>query len=244
VIYLFTDFGWGGPYVGEMKAVLARCLPGACLIDLMHDAPRFNAKASAYLLAALGQRFQAGDVCLGVVDPGVGDQNRRAIFLEANGVHYVGPDNGLFAVLARRAQQVECREILWRPAQYSSSFHGRDIFAPVICRLQSGTAVEVQSISIDSLVGAGEYTPQLAEVIYIDDFGNAVTGLNAAHVHTNMVCCIQEQRIHYAETFSSTTRGGLFWYVNSMGLIEIAANQASAGELLGLSIGTSLRMEN
>jgi S-adenosylmethionine hydrolase len=73
MIYLFTDFGYHGPYVGEMQALLQRRLTHQQTTNLMHDAPRFNPRASAYLLAALAQQFEYGDICLAVVDPGVGD---------------------------------------------------------------------------------------------------------------------------------------------------------------------------
>jgi S-adenosylmethionine hydrolase len=241
LIHLFTDFGWNGPYVGEMKAVLARELVQADLVDLMHDAPKFNPRASAYLLAALSQRFVASDICLGVVDPGVGDSNRRAVILDVDGVLYVGPDNGLFAVLIKRAKQVSCREILWRPVTYSHSFHGRDIFAPVVSFLKNGMMIDARTIPAESLYGS-DYPKQLPEVIYIDCFGNAVTGLDAGEFNIDTTITFQGRRIKNARTFASVPRGELFWYANSMGLIEIAANQASAAEVAGLSIGAVLKL--
>ena len=85
MIHLFTDFGWDGPYTGELKAVLARGLPEVAIIDLMHDAPAFNPRASAYLLGALSRQFIPGDLCLAVVDPGVGDDKRRVLLPEPLG---------------------------------------------------------------------------------------------------------------------------------------------------------------
>lgn len=242
MIHLFTDFGWQGPYVGEMKAVLARELPNVNLVDLMHDAPMFNPKASAYLLAALSKRFVAGDACLAVVDPGVGDQTRRAIVVEADGVHYVGPDNGLFALLIRNAKAVTCREILWRPAKLSDSFHGRDVFAPVVNRLVRGMDVETRAIATESLIGH-EYPGELGEIIYLDHYGNAVTGLNAGHYTQQDHIQVNDRTIHYARTFSSVQPGKPFWYANSMGFVEIAVNGASASESLKLSIGSVLEIK-
>lgn len=237
MIFLYTDFGWAGPYVGEMKAVLARELPNVALVDLMHDAPAFNPRASAYLLAALSKRFVEGDLCVAVVDPGVGDTNRRAIMLEADGIRFVGPDNGLFAVVACQAKRVRCEEILWRPVNCSDSFHGRDVFAPVASQWHRGSPVESRTASPDSLVGM-EFPEQLAEVIYIDHFGNAVTGLNAKNFPLSARLLISDQRIAHAPTFSRVAAGEMFWYANSMGLVEIAANRVNAAEQLDLRIGT------
>ncbi len=137
MIVLFTDFGSAGPYVGQMRAVLVRAAPDVPVIELFSDAPAFNAKASAYLLAAYCAEFEPGTVFLAVVDPGVGGP-REAIALEADGRWYVAPDNGLLALVARRADAAQWWRITWRPANLSASFHGRDLFALVAARLARG----------------------------------------------------------------------------------------------------------
>jgi hypothetical protein len=102
MIVLFTDFGLHGPYTGQMKAALHQMAPAIPVIDLFADAPAGNPKASAYLLAAYAGWFPAGTVFLCVVDPGVGGA-RPAIILEADARWYVGPGNGLFELVQRRA---------------------------------------------------------------------------------------------------------------------------------------------
>jgi len=138
MIVLFTDFGLDGPYVGQMKAVLHRDAPGVPVIDLFADAPAFDAKRSAYLLAAYAEEFPAPTVFLAVVDPGVGGA-RRPLMVEADGRRYVGPDNGLFEIVWRRARRRRGGAITWRPERLSASFHGRDLFAPVAARLAVGS---------------------------------------------------------------------------------------------------------
>lgn len=241
MIFLYTDFGWVGPYVGEMKAVLVRDLPGVGLVDLMHDAPAFNPRASAYLLAALSRRFVAGDLCLGVVDPGVGDVRRRAIMLEADGVRFVGPDNGLFAIVARGADRVRCEEILWQPDACSNSFHGRDIFAPVASRWYQDISIDSREVSPDALVGM-DFPTQLPEVIYVDRYGNAVTGIDAERISSSARLSVAGQKLEHAPTFSCVAAGEVFWYANSMGLVEIAANRASAAERFGLTLGSRIEL--
>ena len=100
MIVLFTDFGVSGPYVGQMKAVLHQTAPGVPIVDLLHEAPAFDPRLSAYLLAAYAREFPTGSVFVCVVDPGVGSA-RRPVIARVGGRVYVGPDNGLLhAVIA------------------------------------------------------------------------------------------------------------------------------------------------
>ena len=130
MIVLFTDFGLEGPYTGQMKTVLHQMAPGVAVIDLFADAPVGNPKASAYLLAAYAEWFAAGTTFLCVVDPGVGG-TRPPVIVEADGRWYVGPGNGLFELIERRAAKARSWDIDFKPARLSASFHGRDLFAPV-----------------------------------------------------------------------------------------------------------------
>ena len=122
MIFLYTDFGYEGPYVGQMKAVLQRLAPGISVIDIIHNAPICNPRSSAYLLAALAQESEAGDVWLCVVDPGVGSE-RSPILLDCGGVSFVGPDNGLLELIYRRVPGARRKVIEWRPQKMSSTFH-------------------------------------------------------------------------------------------------------------------------
>jgi len=123
MIVLFTDFGLSGPYTGQMKAVLHQMAPGIPIIDLFADAPAGNPKASAYLLAAYAAWFPARTVFLCAVDPGVGGA-RPSLILKAGGRWYVGPGNGLFELVLRRASETQSWDISWKPERLSASFMG------------------------------------------------------------------------------------------------------------------------
>ena len=157
MIVLCTDFGPAGPYVGQVKAVLAREAPGVPVIDLFADLPPFRPQLAAYLLAAYGETFVAGDVILAVVDPGVGSA-RAALALEADGRWYVGPDNGLFEIVQRRAGAAQCWTIDWRPPAMSATFHGRDLFAPVAARLARGEPPPGTSSGAHAAIPSGRTT--------------------------------------------------------------------------------------
>jgi len=238
MIVLFTDFGPDGPYTGQMKAVLAERVPGEPVIDLLHDAPVFRAKASAYLLAALIDGFPAGAVFLCVVDPGVGGA-RTPVVVEADSRYFVGPGNGLFEIVMRRATACRQWTITWTPPHLSPSFHGRDLFAPVAATLARGEPVPGEE-QIPPARHA-DWPDDLAEIVYIDHFGNAMTGLRAATLPDQAVLRAAGRDFTHARVFSDVPAGEGFWYGNSCGLAEIAVNQGRADDL-GLEVGTAIAL--
>ena len=237
MIYLFSDFGANGPYVGQLSAVLADMVPAETVVDLMHDAPMFDHRAAAYLLAALVQHLPAGGVVLGVVDPGVGCTDRRPIVMRVGGRWYVGPDNGLFAIIAKHAGGGEWWQITWRPEHLSKTFHGRDLFALVAGMLARGDNVPGELFDGNNAVGM-DWPNDLSEVVYIDHYGNAMTGIRALTLPKDAVLKVAEINIMQAHIFSDVESGKVMWYENSCGLVEIAVNQANAAEVMSLYVGS------
>lgn len=235
MIALFTDFGLEGPYVGQMKAVLHRLAPGMTVIDLFADVPPFDAQGAAYLLAAYAKDFPEKTVFLCVVDPGVGG-DRRAAVVRADGRWYVGPDNGLFNVVARRARTLEWWDIKWRPDRLSASFHGRDLFAPVAARLACGEMPPGDMQAPETRLFR-DWPEDLARVVYIDRFGNVMTGIRASTLGIDTVLELGGQRLQRARIFSDVPPGTGFWYENANGLAEIAVNQGRADQRLRVKAG-------
>jgi S-adenosylmethionine hydrolase len=242
MIVLFTDFGLAGPYTGQMKAVLQRLAPAVPAIDLFADAPSRSPKPAAYLLAAYAAWFPAGTVFLCVVDPGVGGA-RAPLVVEADGRLYVGPDNGLFELVRRRAASVRIFEITWRPERLSASFHGRDLFAPVAAQLARGDKPGMAERSPDFGRHA-QWPDDLAEIVYVDHYGNAMTGLRASRLAAEAKLVVGKHRIAHAGTFSGVPAGTALWYENSNGLAEIAVNLGRADDALGLAIGGLVTIES
>jgi S-adenosylmethionine hydrolase len=245
VIFLFTDFGHEGPYVGQMHAVLARLAPGVPVIDLMHDAPAHDPRVAAYLLAALATDFPEGSVCCAVVDPGVGT-DRPAVAAEADGRWLVGPGNGLLALVLRRARTVRRHRIAWRPARLSASFHGRDLFAPVAARIAAGTLPPewLAETETDAEPGAAPGWPDdLAEIVYVDRFGNAMSGLRTESVAAGAVLRVNGQAVRPARVFGDAPAGAPFWYGNSCGLVEIAVPNGDAAAMLDIRTGSAVGIE-
>jgi S-adenosyl-L-methionine hydrolase (adenosine-forming) len=238
MIVLCTDFGLEGPYTGQVKTVLYRTAPGVPVIDIFADLPAGRPKPAAYLLAAYAIWFPPGTVVLAVVDPGVGGA-RSAVIVEADGRWYVGPDNGLFELVMRRAERARRWEILGRPEAMSASFHGRDLFAPAAGRLARGDLPE-GPLRPDEIGRHPDWPDDLPEIVYIDRFGNAMTGLRAARLPDQARLGAMGLDFARGRTFSDVPAGEAFWYENSNGLAEIAVNAGRADRALGLAIGSSV----
>lgn len=245
MIVLFTDFGSHDPYVGQVKARLHELAPTQQVVDLLHEAPDYNAHAGAHLIAALAQPFPPGTVFVCVVDPGVGGE-RDGLILTAGGHWFVGPDNGLLSIVGARRRSTSAHDAKWWRIRHDArtvapTFHGRDVFAPLAARIANGdfpfdTVCETCGPRV-------EFDPgELARVIYLDHFGNAWTGVRAANLpHTTRVR-VAGREFAYAETFSKVEKGSGFWFVNSVGLLEIAANRSHAAREFGLEVGSRVEI--
>lgn len=237
MILFFTDFGRDDLYVGQLHAVCAAKAPGVPVIDLFHDVPAWNIRAGAYLLAALTNEIPRGAVVVGVVDPGVGG-DRVAVVVEADGRSYVGPDNGLFSQVVRRAHASTSHHVKWIPETLSASFHGRDVFAPVACALACGGHPAMVAAPLEASVA--DWPDDLGEVIHVDHYGNAITAYRAAMLDPGARVMHNGRVLPRRRTFAEAATGEAFWYRNSLGLVEIAVNRGSAADMLGLAPGDAI----
>jgi S-adenosylmethionine hydrolase len=243
MIVLFTDFGLTGPYVGQVKGALCRDAPDVPIIDLIATAPAHDPKAASYLLAACVGVFPPGTVFFAVVDPGVGGRREPGV-VAADGRWFVGPMNGLFEAVIRRSRTAaRWWRIEWRPSRLSSTFHGRDLFAPVAARIANGESPaespDYKEFPLDQ-ARFPDWPDDLDQVVFIDDFGNAMTGRRAATVPPGSKVSIAGRDINQARTFGDVPAGEVFWYENSNGLLEISVNRGRAATSLNLVVGSQV----
>lgn len=242
MLVLYTDFGASGPYLGQMKAVLYRQQPRTPIVDLLCDAPR-DPRAAAYLLAAYAPDFPPPAAFLCVVDPGVGGE-RAACALRVDGQWFVGPDNGLLNVVAMRAREVEWWDIAWRPEKLSSTFHGRDLFAPVAAALAAGGEPPGERRDADARIDR-TWPDDYFRVVYIDHYGNAITGIAVSRVPGGSAARLHVggHALAHARRYGEVPPGQAFWYENANGLVEIAVGNGNAAEALGLQPGDEVAFE-
>lgn len=236
MIVTYTDFGLSGPYVGQMKAVLHGLSPSTPIIDLLANAPVHDIRANAYLLDALIETFPQGSIFLAVVDPGVGSNQRQPVVVKCDGNWFVGPGNGLFDVIMKRSEKVEAWQITWRPEHLSSSFHGRDLFAPIAAMLANGEMPEMEPLEVDRQ-RLSAIPEALGEIIYIDHFGNLFTGIRASSVSDAAALRYKGVSIPRVNTFFDVPAGSPLCYKNSSGLMEIALNQGRAADHFSAQLG-------
>jgi hypothetical protein len=241
-IFLFTDFGIGSHYVGQLHALLTAAHPAVAWVDLCHELTPCAPRAAAYLLAALFPYLPESGVLVGVVDPGVGT-DRTPILVHQGHWSFVGPDNGLFGRILHRAP-VQVHEIP-NPVSHtlSPSFHGRDLFLPWAIRLAQEAGEPRAETRLRPhpapLIGS-DWPEDSGEIIHIDRFGNATTGYRGSGVGTGWRLHCGSRELRFAPVFGSVPAGHAFWYVNSIGLVEIACNRDSAARVLDLSVGQSV----
>lgn len=239
MIVLLTDFGLRDPYVGQIKARLAEFAPTQQVVDLLHEVPDFNPHAGAHLLAAFALGFPPGSVFLAVVDPGVGTP-RDAVVVLAGGRWFVGPDNGLLSIAAARNADSRFWRITWKPEGLSATFHGRDLFARIAADIARGEFPNDKLAPLDKL--AVEFdSGDLPRIIYVDHFGNAWSGVRGVPKDARVSAA--GQLFRHGESFGFVGKGEGFWFINSVGLLELAVNRGSAAETYGLKVGDPVQVQ-
>ncbi len=252
VITLTSDFGTAEPYVGVMKGVILSRCPQVTLVDLTHGVSPQDVAAGAYLLQTGYGWFAPGTIHLAVVDPGVG-ADRRAIAAEAGGHRFVAPDNGLLSLILDEAEsvrvvQVQAGELFCKPV--SSTFHGRDVFAPVAAALARGFELSELGPTIDDWVRLELPSVEQREdgslsghVIHIDRFGNLVTDLRGERLPMLAAVEIAGRKIErLGRSYAQAEPGELLAVIGSTGRLEISVNRGSAAARLGAKVGTPVNV--
>ena len=213
--------------------------PGTPVIDLVSNLPPFNPRAAAYVLASFVDQFPEGTVFLCVVDPGVGSASRIPVVVVVDSRWFVGPDNGIFDLVARRSSDAVWTEITWKPEQLSNTFHGRDLFAPIAASLSRRERIEGRLLE-RRVTDREDWPDDLYEVVYIDDFGNAMVGVRASAIPVEASFLVNGCEFAHYRTYSDVADGVTLWYENSNGLVELAINRGDVAKRYGIKIGTAV----
>jgi S-adenosylmethionine hydrolase len=258
-IALLTDFGLADHYVASLKGVILSINPRAVIVDINHNVPSFDIPAGAFELFAAYRYFPPGTVFLAVVDPGVGSK-RRILLARTEKYAFIAPDNGILSLAlsrekVRRVRSVENpRYFVPRP---SRTFDGRDKMAPAAAWLSRGAALSSFGPAVRDIVKWDAPEPRVegaeisGSILYADKYGNLTTNISGEDLSqlappgrwASLDAFVAGQRIaRFRETYGVANKGEPFLLVGSLGLVEIAARQASAGRRLRAGAGDRVRI--
>jgi len=261
IITLLTDFGLSDAYVAMMKGVILSINRDAELIDITHSIRTGSVFQGAYILKEVFSCFPSGTVHVAVVDPGVGS-NRRSIAVNAAGHFFTGPDNGIFWPVIEKYKDATIYELTENKfflPQITSTFHGRDIFAPVAAHISLG--LDIQKFGrvvsdpekLEIPLPFKHENVLSGQIIRIDNFGNLITnitadalagflGNNEPVIHTGKIKIYGLNKI-----YSDRENGELLAIINSSNQLEIAVNMGKASDYIGKEpddiIGTGVKVE-
>jgi S-adenosylmethionine hydrolase len=253
VISLITDFGAFDYFVGAVKGAILSVNPQAVIADITHEIPPQDIEAAAFTLLASYQTFPRGTIHVAVVDPGVGS-TRRPIVVKAGGQFFVGPDNGIFTYVYDREPSHQVFHITaekyFRPSP-STTFHGRDIFAPVAAAISKGIALEELGPLIADEVRLKNSLKALVSkngdvegrIIHVDRFGNCITNITRDLIDPTKQSTLRINRKSiraFRDFYSDAPKDKLFAIWGSAGFLEISVNGHSAAKKLRVKRGDTV----
>jgi S-adenosyl-L-methionine hydrolase (adenosine-forming) len=251
IITLTTDFGMGSHYVAAMKGVILSIHSAVTIVDVAHNVPPQDIRRAALLLDDVADWFPADTIHVAVVDPSVGT-DRAIVYACIGQQHFIAPDNGLLSRLAaRRAPQklIRLSEPRYWLEHVSTTFHGRDIMAPVAARLAMGLDPDrlgppLEQLTVLDWPEARQNRARIdGVVIEIDSFGNLITNITADMLagrptdrRACIVCNIYETWGVY-HAYAEQPSGTLVALIGSGDRLELALVGDNAARQLGIAVG-------
>ncbi len=251
IITLLSDFGYKDHYVGVMKGVILSINPSVNIVDISHGVAPQNVIHGALLLNQAYAYFPPGTIHVAVVDPGVGT-TRKPILICAENCYFVGPDNGIFGLIYPQLNKYTVYELtnkhyFLRPE--NSTFHGRDIFAPVAAHLSQGVSPAELGHEYRTFQSTSLPAPTMEQailsgtIIYSDTFGNLVTNISSRYLPSPMGRgCLRVRAKGLAvsgicRNYEDVEKGNPLAIIGSFGLIELSVREGNASSLFGLREG-------
>jgi len=258
LITLTTDFGVSDHFVGTIKGVILGIAPDARIVDISHSVQPFDVLDGALTISQAYTYFPSGTVHMVVIDPGVGTA-RRPILATTERHHFVAPDNGVLSLMYDREERLSVREVNaehYYLQPVSNTFHARDIFSPVAAYLAKGVDPDRFGEEITDFVRFTAPKPKGANgnlrgvVLKVDRFGNLITNIAQQDVPALFqetppafkITVGKREITEIKNAYALGAPGEVFGILGSMGFLEIAANRASAAQVLGVGKGTEVNV--
>jgi S-adenosylmethionine hydrolase len=267
IVTITTDFGTEDAYVPAMKGTMLSIAPEARLVDVTHAVAPQDVMEAGFVLKAAYEYFPSGSIHLVVVDPGVGTE-RRAVAVRQDDHWFVGPDNGVFPLVLDGTSPDAMVELdnpeMWRTTAPSTTFHGRDIFAPAAAHLAAGRSLEALGTPLEALEPL-RWAQPMAEtgtvqgwVVHVDHFGNCITNirrrtvadaldrdaeLSSVDALPPVEAFVGTTTLHaIRSTYGDVAEEDPLLLFGSTGYLEVAVNSGSAADRLNIRKGDSVKL--
>ncbi|MFW9826924.1 MAG: S-adenosyl-l-methionine hydroxide adenosyltransferase family protein [Candidatus Thorarchaeota archaeon] len=271
IIGLLTDFGEKGQhYVAAMKALILKINPYVKIVDISHSITPFSIIEASYVLKTVYNLFPEQTIFIIVVDPGVGGEREILVIKTISNFFFIGPNNGIFLYLFEKSEIKECNNI--QNEEYfnkpvSSTFHGRDIMAPVAAQMTKDRDSDLKKFGPKFDLKNLEKTKTLYEIDiekklikstiqYIDSFGNAITTIpmiknkikdsELTLKNDSKISLVNRKKIYqgiYTSHFSSVKVDSILFLTGSTGFLEISINRGNASERIGLRVEDNILLK-
>ncbi len=250
VVTFLTDFGLRDHFVAAMKGVMLSINPDLRLVDISNLVPPQDIFTGAFTLGKAWEYFPAGTIHLAIVDPGVGAA-RKGLVVSANAHYFVAPDNGILTYIFEAYPSFEAFEITadhYYRKPVSSTFHGRDIFAPIAAWISRGIplaqiGVELRDpyrLQLPALQRVKDTLIQ-GQILAVDQFGNLITNLMPMDVPRPFkILAGQREITSLRKTYQEGAPGEVFVVPGSTGYLEIAVKDGSAASMLKIKTGSPI----
>ncbi len=246
IVTMLSDFGIKDQYVASMRGVILGINPNLRVVDITHQIPKYNIRNASFVLAQSATYFPRGTVHMAIVDPGVGTK-RLPIIVKTKNYHFVGPDNGLLAAAAESDKVVSIHKIENRKYMrqvVTSTFHGRDLFAPVAAHLASGVKIQKFGSRLEDFMRIEQMAPVYedsrvrGEVTAIDSFGNVVTNIPGNEIAKKIKqgerilvkFARSELNVPFLQTYGDVRDGEILAIVGSSTFLEFGINRGNFAE--------------
>jgi hypothetical protein len=258
IITLTTDFSNREAFAGVIKGVILKINPSVTILDITHAISPQNILEASFILEMIYPAFPSKTIHVVVVDPGVGSK-RRPLLVATDHHYFIGPDNGVFSRIYSLTETLEVIHITadhYFLPERSSTFHGRDIFAPVAAWFSKGIDLEKFGDRIADYITIPVPGPTMTpgsvegEIIYIDAFGNAITNISARDMHTLLNnsgsgaarVLVKGVEAPFQNFYSEAGHEGLHALINSFGYLEIFVKGGSASSAFDIQTGEKVHV--
>jgi S-adenosylmethionine hydrolase len=259
IITLTTDFGYTDPFAGIMKGVILGINPLAEIIDITHDIRPQNIIQAAFVIDTSYLHFPRKTIHVVVVDPGVGSE-RRPLLVATDHHYLIGPDNGVFSRIYKSSESVQVIHVTaehYFLPQMSSTFHGRDVFAPVAAWLSRGVDIVKFGDPVDDFVtlqipGSAMTEGDIleGEIVYVDRFGNLMTNIQSKEIDNlfktgsegKFQCMVRGKEAPLKDCYSEAEDNELYSLINSFGYLELFVKGGNASSDFGIAIGEKVSL--